>query len=265
MTTMKVNPLRDIWNAGRSAVGTYILARRDISTVETAAAAGLDYVIFDLEHRPYGPESIHDLCQVSRLSGMAALVTVAQIEHHSICHALDLGASGVILPQVQTIEQVELAINAVHYPPKGRRGRCGVAGHNLYRAAPTADEVEHYNRDVALLLKVETEYAIEHLDQLVAFDRVDGVQVGPGDLALDLGVPNNHAQIANLTDQVRKVCKKRGIQFGDHADRPEQVPDMVAEGSTWTTVGIDITILRDAWSKAAQANQQAQSPSARST
>ena len=71
---MTINPLKKIWDAGGVAIGSYIMYSRDIATIEIAAAAGLDFVLFDLEHRPHDTETIHDLAQVARLAGMASFV-----------------------------------------------------------------------------------------------------------------------------------------------------------------------------------------------
>jgi 2-keto-3-deoxy-L-rhamnonate aldolase RhmA len=142
---MDVNPLRRIWGAGRAAVGTYIMYSCDLTTVQLAASSGLDFVVFDLEHRPHDLETIHALSQVARLTGMAPLVGPPEIAAHAISRVLDLGASGVIIPHVETPTEVDLAVQAVRYPPLGRRGRCGVAGHNLYRVTrSTSEELAHY-------------------------------------------------------------------------------------------------------------------------
>ena len=116
---MNVNPLKSIWDSGRTAVGTYIIYSRDLTTVQLAAAAGLDFVMFDLEHRPYDYETVHDLSQVARMAGMASLVGPRDITVHAISYVLDIGASGVVIPQVKTPEEVALAISAVRYPPFG--------------------------------------------------------------------------------------------------------------------------------------------------
>ena len=154
---MDVNPLKRIWDAGRVAIGTYLNYSRDPATVQVAAAAGLDFLLFDLEHRPYGYETVHDLSQIARLAGMASLVGPREISAHAISHVLDIGASGVVVPHVETTEEVELVIQAVRYPPLGSRGRAGIAGHNMYSPGrSTIEEIAHYNRDVALLLNVES-------------------------------------------------------------------------------------------------------------
>jgi len=254
---MNVNPLRSKWKAGKTVVGTFIMYSRDIATIEIAASAGLDFILFDLEHRPHDPATIHDLCQVARLAGMAPLVGPKTIEHHAIAHALDLGASGVVIPHVETPNDVAVAIDAVRYPPKGKRGYCGTAGHNLYAGrtlgGSMSEQIENYNNDVSLLLKVESEAALLNLDELVASDGVDGVMIGPADLSVDMGIPGqiHHERIAALTAHAKDVCRKRNIHYGAFVSTVEAGRDAVADGATWVVVGSEMDSLSALWNQAA--------------
>ena len=253
---MNVNPLKAIWDVGGTAIGTYIMYSRDISTIQLAAASGLDFVLFDLEHRPYDYETLHDLCQVARLAGLAPLVGPEEISPFAISHVLDMGASGVVIPHVQTPEDVQTAINGVLYPPHGHRGRAGIAGHNLYNPSRSSvEEMEHYNSDVSLLLKVESESAIRRLKEIVAPDAVDGVMIGPSDLSLDLGIPDQvqHERMLELFDITRKVCRDRGIQYGTHVSSAEGVSEAVSSGASWVMVSSDMGLLSEGWTKASEA------------
>lgn len=251
---MTVNPLKAKWRAGKIAIGTFILYSRDIATIEIAAAAELDFVLFDLEHRAHHSETIHDLVQVSRLLGMAAFVGPACIQTHAISHALDLGASGIVLPHVETAEEVALAASAVRYAPTGKRGRSNIAGHNLYARRPTNVEIAEYNTDVSLLLKVESEAAITNLDALVESTEVDGVMMGPSDLAVDLGIPGEvkHERILKLTAHVRKVCRERSIHYGTAVHSPEDVQGAVDDGATWIIVGSELDFLYGGWKRSSE-------------
>jgi 2-dehydro-3-deoxyglucarate aldolase/4-hydroxy-2-oxoheptanedioate aldolase len=228
---------------------------RDIASVEIAAAAGLDFIILDLEHRPQNPETVHDICQAARLAGVAPIVGPKDITAHAISHVLDLGASGVLIPHVETVEDVAVAIEATRYPPKGRRGRCNRAGHNLYDMSPLAEEVVKYNDDVSLFLKVEAGPALEAIDELIAPDEVDGVTVGPVDLSLDMGIPGQtkDPRIVELIENARRACLEKGLKWGDHVMSPGEIPAAVEKGASWVIVSGDLDILYGFWSQSAQA------------
>ena len=254
---MNVNPLKKIWDSGRAAIGTYIMYSRDISTIQIAAASGLDFVVFDLEHRPHDYETVHDLCQVARLTGMAALVGPQENTGFAISHVLDLGASGVIIPHVQTFEDVQIAIDSVLYPPHGHRGRAAKAGHNLYNPKRSmVNEAEHYNNDVSLILKVESEVAINRLEELIAPDAVDGIIIGSMDLSLDMGIPGQfqNERILELFENTRSICLQRGIQYGIHVKSVDDIPDAISHGVSWVTVSSEMDLLSEGWTKAGQSN-----------
>ena len=251
---MNINPLTAVWRTGRAAVGTYIMYGTDITTVQIAAAAGLDFVVFDMEHRPHGHQTIHDMAQVARLAGLAPIVGPAAIAEHSISHVLDIGASGVIVPHVETSEEVGIAVDATRYPPVGRRGRAGVAGHNLYSPGrTTAEELEHYNAEVSLFIKLEAETAINRVDELLAPEGVDGAMIGPLDLSISMGIPGQigHPRLADLAGRVRGACLNQGLRYGDYVTSADDVVNAVEAGASWVIVGSEMDALSDAWSCAA--------------
>jgi 2-keto-3-deoxy-L-rhamnonate aldolase RhmA len=247
---MNVNPLKAKWAAGATTFGAMLAYSRDVATIEIAAAAGLDFVLFDLEHRPHGSETIHDLSQVARLAGLASLVGPKDVSHHAISHALDLGASGVVVPHVSSVDEVSTIIDAVRYAPRGARGRAGTAGHNLYvPGRPMAEEMDDYNASVALLLKVESEAGISDIDDLVGFDEVDGVMVGPADLSVDMGISGQvrHERVLDAMRQVRDACKRRGIQYGVYLMSPDDLGSAIEDGASWIVLGSEMDALARTW------------------
>lgn len=253
---MEVNPLKTKWETKEILIGTHIMYSRDISTIQIAAAAGLDFVVFDLEHRPHDYETIHDLCQTARLTGLAPIVGPEEISQFAISHVLDMGASGVLIPHVETTQDVKTAVEALLYPPQGKRGRAGIAGHNLYNPnLPVEEEVETYNKDISLLLKVESESAIRHLEELVSIDVVNGVMIGPSDLSLDMGIPGQvkHERILELFDITKSICDKRGIEFGINVSSVKDIPDAISSGAKWVIASSEMDLLSEGWNTASNA------------
>ena len=247
------NSLKSLWDNGQPAVGTMVLVCSDLAVAQIAAAAGMDYVYYDLEYRPQHSQKIHDLCQMTRLSGMAALVGPKDIEPHSISHALDLGANAIVLPHVETVEEVKMGIEATLYPPLGRRGAAGVAGHNMYVPHPIAEQVTRMNEQTQLLLKVESDSAIDRLEELVEPEGVAGVTTGPLDLSLSMGLAGkaDSAQVRRLTERVQKVCEQRGIAFGAQASTPDDVRRALDSGAQWVTASYDGAALQAHWQELA--------------
>ena len=252
---MNINPLKEIWDQNKVAIGTYLMYSCEVAAVEVAAAAGLDFVLFDLEHRPQGPETIHDLSQVARLTGMASVVGPPDISQHSISHALDVGASAVLVPHVETVEDVSLAIQAVRYPPVGKRGRCNRAGHNLYRSLPFLEELDHCNDNVALLLKLESEAALSRVEELIEPDGVDGVLIGPTDLSLDMRLPGQtgHPKLMELIERALRACLDRRLHWGTLVGSPEEIPSALEEGASWIVASSEMDVLAGFWGQVSDA------------
>ena len=130
-----------------------------------------------------------------------------------------------------------------------------MAGHNLYAAGgTTVEEMEHYNSDIALLIKVETEEAIGRLEELVAPDDVNGVMVGPLDLSMDMGIPGEtqNPRLLELIDRVREVCGKAGGHYGDYVSSPADVQGAIDAGASWVIIGSELDLLKAGWEEAAR-------------
>ena len=250
---MEVNPLKKKWSTGGTLIGTHIMYSRDVTTIQIAASAGLDFIVFDLEHRPHNYETIHDLCQTARLTGLAPIVGPEEITDFAISHVLDMGASGILVPHVETLDDIKIATRAISYPPLGTRGRAGKAGHNLYNPVASVEkEIENYNEDISLLIKVESESAIRNLKQLLSIGRIDGIMIGPSDLSIDMGIPGQvkNERILELFDLARNICNEMGIHFGINVGTTKEIPDAVSSGAKWIISSSEMDLLYEGWNSA---------------
>ena len=250
---MQVNPLKQKWDENETLIGTHIMYSKDITTIQIAAASQLDFVVFDLEHRPHDYETIHDLCQVARLTGIAPIVGPEEISGFAISHILDMGASGILVPHVETPDDVKIAIQALSYPPIGTRGRAGKAGHNLYNPILSIEkEIETYNKDVSLLIKVESESSIRNLEEIVSTGKIDGVMIGPLDLSIDMGIPGQvqHEGILELFGFAKSICNKTGVHFGMNVGTVKEIPYAVSSGAKWIIVSSEMDLLYEGWNSA---------------
>ena len=250
---MQVNPLKQKWDENETLIGTHIMYSKDITTIQIAAASQLDFVVFDLEHRPHDYETIHDLCQVARLTGIAPIVGPEEISGFAISHILDMGASGILVPHVETPDDVKIAIQALSYPPTGNRGRAGKAGHNLYNPIlPIEREMETYNKDISLLIKVESESSIRNLEEIVSTGKIDGVMIGPLDLSIDMGIPGQvqHEGILELFGFAKSICNKTGVHFGMNVGTVKEIPYAVSSGAKWIIVSSEMDLLYEGWNSA---------------
>ena len=176
----------------------------DVIAARAMAGAGLDYVVIDLQH---GGATEHDLPALTTAISHAGAVPVARVRHAhpaDIGRALDLGCSGVIVPNVESAEQARAAAGACHYPPTGYRSGGGVLTSPL---GPFC------------LIMVESRAAVADLDATLALPEVDGIYVGPRDLSYSLGcemTPDDPVQ-RDALERIWAACRAAGKPVGVHA------------------------------------------------
>ncbi len=201
-------------------------------SVRLLAAAGLDYVVLDLQHGGATEADLPALTSAIQLAGAAPVARVRHASTADIGRALDLGCEGIIVPNVDTAEQARQVASAVRYPPKGHRS----AGGALAAAEPFC------------LVMVESAAALADLDATVAVDGVDGIYVGPRDLSLSLGCepdPDDPVQDRALR-RVWAACAAAGKPVGVHAGDGATARRYRDAGCTLITVTADASaITRD--------------------
>ena len=164
---------------------------------EVMAAAGFDWILVDRQHGLIGESELFDMLRALTISGTPTFVRVSQADHGEIGRALDGGAHGVVVPQIGSVEEAQLVARACRYAPAGARS-IGPTRAKLYdRADPRAADAS-----VLCLPMIESRAGLDAVEAIAAVEGVDGLFVGPADLALDLGVDG------------------RGARRGAGADRP---------------------------------------------
>ena len=165
---------------------------------EVAAVAGFDIVVFDMEHGVIGGADIDRLVPLCRGLGLGTFVRVAAAERVAIQHALDTGADGVILPQIQGVAHAREATAFAKFPPRGSRGMGFGRIHGF--AGMDAGFAERENVRTICYAMIETPKALEEARAIAALPTVDGLFVGPGDLSLSRGRGPNRWTPADLAD-----------------------------------------------------------------
>jgi 4-hydroxy-2-oxoheptanedioate aldolase len=201
-------------------------------SVRLLAAAGLDYVVIDLQHGEATEADLPAMTTAIRLAGAAPVARVRHASTADIGRALDLGCEGVIVPNVDTADQARQVASSVRYPPKGHRSAGGV----LAAADPFC------------LVMTESAAALEDLGATVAVDGVDGIYVGPRDLSFSLGCELDLADQAfnRALTRVWAACAAAGKPVGVHATDAATARRYRDAGCTLVTVTADaVAITRD--------------------
>jgi len=154
------------------------------AVAEIMAAAGFDWLVIDMEHSAIGISAAEHLIRVIQLSGLPALVRIGENDVTLIKRVMDAGASGIIVPMVNTAEQAVKAVASVKYPPKGIRGV------GLARAQGYGTHFKEYqnwaNTESVVIVQIEHIEAVNNIEKIINIDGVDGFIVGPYDLSASL-------------------------------------------------------------------------------
>ncbi len=240
---LATNPFKANIRAGKPQIGIWSSLCSNISA-EVLADAGFDWVLLDTEHSP------NELPMVqSQLDGLAygagtteGIVRPAWNDIVLIKRYLDVGARTLLIPYVQNVDEARRAVTGLRYPPQGMRGVSGCTRANRYGRTP--DYFKRVHDEVCLLLQLETRTALTHLESIAEIDGVDGIFIGPNDLAADMGHLGNwqHPEVWKVMEdaakRIRKAGKAPGILVGE-ADGQRCI-DM---GYLFVAVGSDLVML----------------------
>lgn len=237
--------LKASWSEKRAAAGVW-LTLADPVTAEVLAGSGFDYLVIDLQHGVAGPDSLAGLLHAVSRSTTQSLVRVPWNEPAIIMRSLDLGAAGVIVPLVNTADDARSAVAACRYPPDGMRSwgpwRAGVDGRRVVPAEA--------NRDTICVIMVETELALENLEEIVAVPGIDAIYIGPNDLAMGLGEGRTTYKeskvVRDAIDKVLKACQRAQVVVGLHCSSPEMAIEWRKAGVQMLTTAEDVMLLKTA-------------------
>ena len=188
-------------------------------------------VWFDQEHAGLGHQELEVLLMASRAAGLDAFVRVAPTDYSAMMRPMELGASGIMVPQVRDVAQVAEAAQWAKYPPLGVRGLYRGNYEGRYGQTGAVEHIEQSNRDRWLCIQIETAEAVDCADEIAAVSGVDCLFVGPGDLACTLGVPGQpmHKKCIGALEKVSAAAKASGRSWGilpanaEHAETSKQL------------------------------------------
>jgi 4-hydroxy-2-oxoheptanedioate aldolase len=209
-------------------------------TVEMIGAAGFDWTWIDCEHGAQDYSELIPQMQAASINNAPAVVRIAWNEAPRFKRVLDLGAAGIMVPYVTDAAQAKQAALAMRYPPEGIRG---VAKFN--RACGFGQNFSKYfaeaNKNLLTVVQLETKESIQKAADIAAVDGVDVLFIGPLDLSVSMGMPDQyeHPDFLAALDQVAEACKAHGKTAGILVPKPAYLESWIAKGFTFLVVGSD--------------------------
>ena len=209
-------------------------------------------MIIDDEHFPFTDKEIINVIRAAHGKGCKVIVRPHDKSKAAIGRILDMGADGIMAPQVLNAEEAEAIVKAVKYGPQGNRGLCPITAGADYGFGHSAqDYAEQANKKTVVGIMIETKSAVEDLDRILAIPGIDYIAFGPSDLSNSYGVPGQYESdlIKGVIKTIREKTKKAGIALNSLAYSDEAVADELKMGATVLNIGSDVQYMIWGWTK----------------
>ena len=237
---------------GELVLGIIISEVRNPNIAYMLAECGFEFFIIDNEHGTYNSETISHMIAAARGAGISVIVRVPEISRECILKPLDSGATGLLVPMVNTANEAKEVIKHAKYPPMGNRGAALRRPHNLYSKVNASEYLQQANNDTFIALQAETQQSVENINEIASVDGVDCIFVGPFDLSISLGIPGqtNHPLEVEAIEKIATACRKHNKIAGILMFDQELLAQWINKDFRFAVYSSDITLLADAASSA---------------
>lgn len=240
-----VNPLLALWRAGKPSLGGW-LTTADPQIAEYLASGGFDEICIDQQHGLADASTLPALFRALELHGVAPTTRVPANDFAAIGYALDVGAVAIVVPMVGSPEEAAAAADACHYPPRGHRSVGPLRG-TFVRASNRLDALD----EAACVVMIETAEGVRNAEAIAATPGVDAIYIGPGDLALGLGLsawsedwtPDETKIHGDAIERIRRACVDRGVAPGIHTGDGATARRYLEQGFQMVTVANELGLI----------------------
>lgn len=240
------NRLKESLLAGKPTFGL-IATIPSLQSVQVLANAGVDWLIIDMEHAPIDLSSAHAMIVATAGTSTVPLVRIPWSHPWQAKAALDLGALGIVFPMITGREQAEAAVRAVRYPPAGDR-LWGPFYAPMRWGQGMSEYIERANQRVLAIMTIEHPDAVHNIDSIMSVAGMDLAFIGPGDLAMSLGIPGqlDHPTFKEAVAKAEAGILRSKVPLGGVARTPDQARIMLDKGYRAIVFGFDWLLLQEA-------------------
>ncbi len=239
---LMANTFKALLQSGRPAIGSWI-AFADPYSVELMADVGFDWLLIDTEHVPLDRQALRTILVSMKGSPSAPIVRLSSNSQDHFQTALDLGAQGVVVPMINSPEDAAKAVRFCRYPPLGIRGFSPTRASRYFQDLRAY--AEKANDELVLVIQIETPEAVAGMEAILKTASIDGIFIGPSDLASFLNLPaqTDHPDVQRVVDQAIERARVHSIPFGLPTWSAEECLSYVNRGAQILTVGSDLQYL----------------------
>jgi 2-keto-3-deoxy-L-rhamnonate aldolase RhmA len=246
------NIVKEKLNANECVYGTSLEDCLDPELAVVLSVAGLDFFFIDTEHSPADYFRIQGLCRAARATNIIPMVRVTQNEPHLLSRAADVGAMGIIVPRVHSVEQARRAVDALRFPPLGRRGFGLRSIVTDLRTMTAAEEIASCNRQLMIVLMIESREGLECVEDIAKIQGVDVLFIGPYDLTLSLGIVEEFENPVfwRAVERVIHATDEANISTGIQSRDMHMLIESRNRGARFLMYGSDTSVLFEGYKRA---------------
>lgn len=240
---MKIS-FKKMLKADKMPIGTFIQIPSE-ELVEIVAYSGFQYVIIDCEHTYMTNDKVMSLIRTAENEGLVTFVRVPDSSEVEIKKALDMGASGIVVPSVNSAEEARRIVKYAKFPPLGERGACPYVRANHYGIDGVTEFYKEANDGTTIYVLVETPEGFKEIDEIIKVEGIDIVSAGIVDLSVALGLAgqHDHPKVVKIIRDTRKLAHKYGKYCGGFVVAPEEVKKQRDEDIDFLTYGTDTLMI----------------------
>lgn len=230
---MKENKLKSTIESGKVAFGV-ISPTTDPVICEYIGLSGFDFYMIDGEHGGISISNVTNLVRACEIRNCTPLARIRSVDPKLILQYMDAGVMGVMMPTINTVEDVKILVDSIKYPPIGSRGLGPVRASDYMQGSMSQLEyVTFANQQTLVIPQIETLECVKNLKAICEIDGVDGFIIGPRDLAMSMGFYDGpgHDEVQKMLDEIFATIKDSGKWFGTVAGTPEQANALIAKGA----------------------------------
>ena len=243
------NPVKARLRAGQPALGLGVRVCRSADIARIARGSGHDFLFIDTQHAVFGLETIVHIAQAADALGVAPVVRARSLDDPDVPRLLDNGVTGVVFPDISTVDQARRAVEIVRFPPLGRRSVAGGYARFDYRPVPLPEATRRLDDGTLLAVMIETPEGLENVEAIAAVPGIDVLHVGTNDLLAAMGKPGrfDDPDAVAAQDRVIAAAKARGIAAGCGGNRDvARQADAIRRGALFLTTQTDVALLNAA-------------------
>jgi 4-hydroxy-2-oxoheptanedioate aldolase len=237
---------KDKLNSGQVLYGPFMITT-DPAFVESAGFAGFDFIVLDLEHGPASLEQLQNLIRAAEISNIHSIVRTPPGNLHLIGAVQDLGAKGILVPQIKNAKQASDVVKAARFYPEGERGLNGAVRAANYSALESQTYFKKAKENI-LIIQLEGTEALKNINDILQVPDIDVFFIGPYDLSQSLGVPGqiSHPSVVDNMQKIVQKAKAKGLTLGTYVGSPENAKIWKDAGIQLLAYSMDIIIFSDA-------------------